>query len=206
MENMSTNKDINNEKISSKNNHVNFRSLLYEIIEDGNFPDGSFDCKHLERIYNVKWVDADKVRFSIERHPHLFGHKSEGMTSSAFARQVHNFELDVNTKQVKELGTEIESCKINYDLLAEEVVPNTFEGWLHSEQREELVKLEREKEVINFAKQGFKEIDWLAPYYSGIEEYNVSNSDVNKLLTAFEDAFINKVLEEWKDLKSEGEK
>lgn len=184
-----------NKKINSNNTDV--RALLYEIVENGNFPDESFGIEHIEKIDIKEWVSNDKVRFIVERHPHLFGHPSIGNASSAFARVEYIFELSVGAKTVKLIDENTLSNEIDYNALANEVVPDTVEGWL-GDSASELANLKTEKEVIRFAEQGFKSIDWLACYEPYIEEDSFPNDFKDKLLKAFKKQFIDEILKEWK--------
>lgn len=60
------------------------RGMLADIVESGRFPSDTFDVRHIEKIGGFQHLSQPKVRFWVERHPHLFGAPSLGKASSAF--------------------------------------------------------------------------------------------------------------------------
>ena len=137
------------------------RNFLVEIIEFGNFPDDSFDVQHLERISGFKKITQNKVQFEIERHPHIFWKPSIGKESSAFVTETYLFELDLNTKKVTILSVETSQPVIDYYHLADEEVTNWFDSVNYERDYPELSKLTTEQQVIDYAKEKVKELEWI---------------------------------------------
>lgn len=104
------------------------RSMLVDILEKGDFPDESFEKRHIERIDEFERVAPNKFRFSVRRHPHLFGHKTLGRPSSAYAIVKDIFELDTQRKKVDPISSETESVEIDYEMLAEDYVDSLMEA------------------------------------------------------------------------------
>ena len=90
-------------------------SCLLGILKNGNFPDDSFEEKHFIKTYFHERITDKKVQFSVERHPHIFGHPSKGIASSAFATVNRNFELDIETKNVVFIDEQVLSVTVDYE-------------------------------------------------------------------------------------------
>ncbi|MEK0338491.1 MAG: hypothetical protein QQN41_13765 [Nitrosopumilus sp.] len=59
--------------------------MFIDIVDKGNCPDDSLDVQHIFRGYMISRKAPNKFQISIDRHPHLFGRPSKGISSSAFA-------------------------------------------------------------------------------------------------------------------------
>ena len=180
-------------------NEGEIRSLLVNLVESGNFPDHSFDIRHIEKIDKFKVMPDGKIHFGIERHPHIFGRPTLGMASSAFIEEYHKYELDFETRQVILLKIEKEDPVINYDLLASENVDSTLEGCNYDGQ---FKNIKSRNGLIDFAKKEFENLNWMGSY---ITDAQLPLDFEQKILSKLKKEFIYGMLESWLSYKEEVE-
>ncbi|MCK4485664.1 MAG: hypothetical protein KAU38_02760 [Desulfobacterales bacterium] len=133
------------------------RSMLVDIVEKGDFPSDTLEVFHLERIDNFFPSRPNKVRFWIERHPHLFGAPTRGLASSIFIPIRYCYELDLETKRVTLIKKEEDEPVINYFPLALEQVDSFFTNGdyelpddIRAEESKERVRILAEREFYEF--------------------------------------------------------
>lgn len=171
-------------------------STLEELIENGDFPDESFSFRHLNKIYDEETVADGKIRFWIDRHPHLFGRESIGKESSAYIPISYQYELDTSKKSVTLIKEEKGDPAIDYYALAIEDIYICKEGGSFDFE-DELQKIKTKKEAIRFAENKFEDFNWLALY-----EADEKPSDFNdKLLREVKDLFKENVIEMWQEFR-----
>jgi hypothetical protein len=59
-------------------NKSKIRNILEELSKNGGFPGDMGEERHVDRAYSFEKVGSKKVRFKIERHPHILGRSSLG--------------------------------------------------------------------------------------------------------------------------------
>lgn len=136
------------------------RSMLVDIVESGTFPTDSFEIRHIEKIYDLKVVSKNKVRFWVERHPHLFGKPTLGGPSSAYIPKYYLYELDTELKEVVLIKKEKDESIINYWQLAMEAVDNYIDFGDLTHYDEKFKVLNSKDEVVEFAKKEVENLDW----------------------------------------------
>lgn len=173
-------------------------SLLKGIVENGEFPDDSFEIRHIERIDTFEITEDGKARFWISRHPHLFGRPTLGLASSAFIQKNYLYELDFETQKATLIRKEELPPFIDYNVLAMEDVDDFF-PCVSSEYEESLKKMATKAEVSDFAS---KEVD----KFSWIEGKDVDNLPVDfkeKYLKEVRTQFNRNMIWEWRYLKND---
>jgi hypothetical protein len=174
------------------------RATVVEIIESGNFPDDSLEVFHLERVDEFHPSGPNKVRFWIERHPHLFEKPSRGFASSAFIRISYCYEFDLEAKEVTLIETSYGEAEINYHQLADEEVTNFFKGVFWKRDFTESLELASEEEVRAYAKEQFQEIAWLDALGPCTEDLKMPRYVEQEIMEEFEKEFIDQFVQEWK--------
>ncbi|MFX0115220.1 MAG: hypothetical protein ACFFB3_11795 [Candidatus Hodarchaeota archaeon] len=181
-------------------NENEIRSILVDIVEKGNFPDDSFEMRHIERIGSFQILSNNKVRFWIERHPHLFGKQTRDLASSAFTPIHYQYELDTESKNVVLIKQEKDEPIIDYSILAREDVDFVIDGMRLGD---ELRELDSEESVVKFAEKKMGEFDWLGGY----EACEDLPPDFNeKLMAEIKKESLTQILRQWnleKDLEIE---
>lgn len=174
------------------------RSMLVDIVESGNFPSDSFEIRHIEEIYSLKVISENKVRFWVERHPHLFGKPTLGNPSSAYIPKCYLYELDTKIKEVILIKKEQDKLVINYCQLGMEAVDNYFDsgGYDYDEQ---FNTLKSEAEVIEFAGKEVKNLDWVC----GFDEDELPPGFIEKYMAEIRKQFVDGMLTHWKSYKKE---
>jgi len=168
--------------------------MLEELIESSAFPDESFIRRHLDKIYDVETLSNGKVRFWIERHPHLFGNASIGKASSAYIPISYQYELDATGKKVTLVKEEKGNPVIDYYALAMEEIDIGKEVGLFDFD-DALQKLKTKDEAVRFAENKFEEFNWLTVYKS---DETPLDFDVN-FLKELRELFVETVLELWQE-------
>lgn len=172
------------------------RSMLVDIVKSGNFPSDSFEIRHIEEIYILKVISENKVRFWVERHPHLFGKPTLGGPSSAYIPKHYLYELDIKLKEVVLIKKEQDEPVINYWQLAMEAIGNWFDGG--SDYDEQFNTLNSEAGVIEFAEKEVKNLDWVC----GFDEDELPTGFIEKYMAEVRKQFIDEMLTQWKTYKT----
>jgi len=164
------------------------RNLLFSIIDKDEFPDKSFEIRHIERIEHFEQTPKNNFRFKIERHPHLFGQSSIGRPSFAYVPITDHFELDPVKQKVSLRDSQKGEPVIDYEFLAQEEVEFYF---ANSDFEDEISSIQVEKGVVDFAMREFETIPWLQSYQS---EEDVPPDFTEKFFTELRRHFIREML------------
>ena len=175
------------------------RSILIDIVESGNFPTDSFEIRHIETIYDLKVVSKNKVRFWVERHPHLFRKPTLGGPSSAYIPKYYLYELDTKLKEVVLIKKEQDEPVINYWQLAMEDVSNYFDCGDVTQYDKKLKVLNSKDEVVEFAKKEVENLDW----DHGFDEDELPPDFMAKYMAEVRKQFVDAMLTLWENYKIE---
>jgi hypothetical protein len=176
------------------------RERLCKIIEDGEFPDDSFEIRHLRKVSEFERIGKNKVRFRIERHPHLFHRTSLGRPSSAYVPTVCIYEFDLRNNKVIDVEAKELDPVIDYEMLAEDEIDWWKEWFSYKSNVNDPDDDKTKEEAIKKAKKVFEKIDWLS---SLVSDHELPNDFGEKLLTELWKQFIPVFLEEWKQYLEE---
>jgi len=183
--------------MGSNDTDQNIRLMLVDIVENGVFPDESFEVRHIERIDNFKITPEGKICFWITRHPHLFGRVSKGRASGGFIPKHYLYELDPELKQVRLIKKEKGEPVINYACLAGE----EFEYFdPYSDYDNVLEKLDSEKDVVSFAEKEFHNFSWLDCYET---DEDLPEDFQERILAELKKEFISGAVTSWQVLREE---
>ena len=168
--------------------------MFIDLVKTGECSDDSLDVEHIHRGCPIERLSPNMFRFSVERHPHLFGKPSKGKASSAFATVLRSYELDTDTEEIEFAGEEVLDIEIDYYALAEQDVEDTWDA-IKSDFDSKLEDLTSKDDVQEFAEIHFDEINWWFPYEGS--EYELPVDFRENLKEALRKTFIDKVLDEW---------
>lgn len=133
---------------------------VWEAVAEGDDADDGLNVKHLESAREIEVLEDGRIRFRVERHPHLFGRPSRGMRSSAFIRERRHYEFDPNQGLTcidrEQLGVEIDA-----DTLIEEEVRLAMEGLSLERECADLLRCETREAAEGVAKKYAKGYAWL---------------------------------------------
>lgn len=181
-----------------------FRSMLVNIVEGGNFPSDSFDMRHIERIEQFRFVSANKVQFWVEGHPHLFGKATLGKASSAFIPEYYLYELNTKTKMAQLVKKEKGYSSENIHMLADEKVSDLFDYGNHSEYYGQFKNINSEKEAVEFAIKEFNSnAYWNEDAEMKSEEVSYIPDFKEQYLEALKGCFIYQMVLQWEFYKDE---
>ncbi len=183
------------------------RSMLVDIVENGDFPNGTFDIRHIKRIYTFDFISEHKVQFWVERHPHVFGAPTLGVASSAFITKNYLYELNTATKTVELIKKTEEDPVVDISMLAYESASDLiFEDGGYDEHFE---RLKTKDEVVEFAINDFNSNEyWRADAEIKASELPTIKDFEEKYLDELKKSFVYKFLQHWEfyqDYKKEHE-
>ena len=178
------------------------REILMEIVDSGSFPGDEVEERHIKMIEEFRFCDNQNIaRFVIERHPHLFGRHSFGKSYSPYLIEYHNFEIDLQKKEVK--LSEIKRGKpvIDYTQLAVGKVLEFFdlEDYFQSVVKEKLSSFRDIVDVVLFANSDFNDFEI---YNKPLLLEIVPSFDFKRFDEELRKEFIRGVINKWEQVKN----
>ena len=176
--------------------------IFIDLIKKGLCPDDSLDVEHVLRGYNIKEISPNIFIISIERHPHLFGKSTKGMSSSAFATIERKYKLKIDKKVIEFVGEDVVDIDIDYDSMADEEDLSLLENNYDDENERELSSLTLKEDAKKFAIKYFESFDYEQLFdVLFISDYDLPSDFNQKLFEAIKEALIYEILEKWEWLK-----
>jgi len=182
--------------------HEDLIDKVCRMFKDGTFSICGIQKRHLQEYSSMEVTENGMVRFTLERHAHLFGSPTVGFASSAYTQIDTRYEVDPTTEQIKiiETDTVVHDPVIDYDQLVQEEVESLLDYGYNSVQIEQM---ETEEEVREFFENEFDEnlnsLDWF-------DDYDIPSDFKEKFRPKFRAAFIHEMIESWKFSKEYSEK
>jgi hypothetical protein len=171
----------------------NLRDLLVELLEKDEFPiEDGFQLRHIKRIEAFSIVGEDNARFTVERHPHLFGRESLGGPSAAYIPTVCTYEIDTAKKEVSLIKKKEYEPVVNYEAVASETVGEYWDYGDTLVEQNQFRKMSEKEEVLKYAEDRFKELDF------SLEAYDLPESFYKEYYPVLEKEFINEMVSQWK--------
>jgi hypothetical protein len=168
------------------------RSLLVEIVKRGDFPTASFELRHIEKIENFTTTEDGKARFTIERHPHIFGRETLRGPSLGYIPTWYTYEIDSENEAVSCISKKEGEPFLNYIALAIEDVSCYWEWCDTSEEKKQFRKLKKEEDVLKYAEKRLKELNF------SMEAYDLPISIEDEFSDAIKKEFITEMVSQWK--------
>ena len=168
------------------------RKLLSEAVEDGSFPgEDAFTFRHIERIEKFSYVGDYKARFTIERHPHLFGRESLGLVSSAYTPTFFTYEIDVENRKISLVEKVKQKPVINYEMIASEAVGEYWNWGDPAEDGNHFRKMTTKEQVREYAEKRFEELNFSLDHMDLPESFN------SKYFPVLKKEFAEEMVQHW---------
>jgi hypothetical protein len=177
--------------------------ILEDLVKNHDFPgDDMVEERHLDKFYNIEKVGKNKVRFCLDRHPHILHRPSLGKKSSAYTPTKYLYELDLQNKKVILVTKEEEDPIIDFFSLASEDVEAEFLEGDISEYQEAFKKMDSADKVKEYALKVFPKAG-----YDAWADINSEISDIpgfkKKYLSEAKGLFVARMIESWRDFKKD---
>jgi hypothetical protein len=178
---------------------LDIRSLLINILDSGKFPGGNVQFRHIDRIQDVEYLEGDKIRFCIERHPSIFSHGRAGLPSPGFRTERCIYELNTKTQELDIIDVEESPPVIDYKLLAEYEVEAYMEN---ANNNAKFALINTEDELIQFAEKEYKSLCWIHnnDYWKADD---MPHDFVEKSSAEIKKQFIKEMIISWKDYQED---
>lgn len=179
--------------------HANLLDRIQAALENGADPGDGLDQGYLWRVESPIELENGSIRFTVERHPHIFGRSSRGTLSPAYRPVRRTYELSAHGT-IEVVGVETGAPVVNVEQLAQASIDAWKQGLNVPLCCPELLECEDLDSAKAAAEVMASEIDWYDDFPTaddGPEPDTVLEETIDDVVARCKELAAEFLVEEW---------